>query len=69
MKDKPLMVQPIHASGLNMSLAQLFGSGPKWTITCGHCYCTFKKRIPMTDDPGITCPTCNVVNILNIQVT
>lgn len=55
---------PDHARGYNMSLAQLFGSGPKWSITCGACHVTFKKRIPMIDEPGIKCPECGVVNRL-----
>ena len=47
-----------------MSIAQLWGSGPKLTITCGHCSITFKQRIPMINNPGIKCPNCGVVNVL-----
>ena len=55
-------------SGWNMSLYQLFGSGPKWTITCGDCGGTFKSRIPMVDDPGVLCPYCAAINILPVEV-
>lgn len=51
-----------------MSIAQLFGSGPKWTITCGSCNATFRKRIPMVDNPGIPCPSCSAINVLPIEV-
>lgn len=60
-------VKPITAEGLNLSLAQIFGSGPKWTITCGRCRATFKKRIPMVNRPGIVCPHCGVINVLPIK--
>lgn len=52
------------AHGFNMSLAQLFGSGPKWTIKCGECSLTFKKRIPMVNNPAVKCPYCGVVNVI-----
>jgi len=61
-------VEPIQATGYNMSLAQLFGSGPKWTITCGECKGTFRKRIPMIENPGIPCPYCGSVNILPVTI-
>lgn len=63
------MVGPIAAHsyrGWSMSIAQLFGSGPKFTITCGNCRATFKKRIPMISHPGIVCPRCSTVNILDV---
>lgn len=61
-------VLPKAFSGFNVSLAQLFGSGPKFTITCGNCSLTFKKRIPMVDYPGIPCPSCGTINILSVEV-
>ena len=60
-------VTPKAFAGWNMSIAQLFGSGPKWTITCGGCAATFKKRIPMMDKPGIACPHCGAINVLPIK--
>jgi len=62
-------VHPKAASDLSMSTAQLFGSGPKWTITCGSCNGTFRKRIPMIDRPGIQCPYCGDVNVLPVVIT
>jgi len=63
-----MITRPHSAEGLNMSLFQFFGSGPKWTITCGNCEGTFSKRIPMVDSPGIPCPYCGAVNILDIEI-
>lgn len=51
-----------------MSIAQLWGSGPKFTITCGNCSNTFSKRIPMVDNPGIACPNCGAVNKLPVTI-
>lgn len=59
-------VQALAAEGLNTSFLQLFGVGPKWTITCGSCRATFRKRLPFVDHPGIICPQCGVVNVVNI---
>lgn len=61
-------VQAKHATGMNMSFAQLWGSGPKWTITCGNCSCTFKHRLPMVNYLGIQCPACKAVNIIPVEV-
>lgn len=61
-------VTPKAFRGWSMSLAQLFGSGPKFTITCGECDWTFKRRIPMIDEPGIDCPRCGTVNVLPVTV-
>jgi rRNA maturation endonuclease Nob1 len=63
------VVRPKNCTGYNMSFAQLWGSGPKWTITCGECEATFQKRIPMVTEPGIPCPHCGAVNKLPITVT
>ena len=62
-------VTPKNANGFNMSLAQLFGSGPKWSITCGGCSGTFKKRISMIDNPGISCPYCGAINVLQVTIS
>lgn len=56
------------ASGFSMSLTQLFGYGPKWTITCGQCSGTFRKRIPMITHPGVQCPYCGTINIIPVTV-
>jgi len=64
-----MKVVPIRYSGMSMSIVQLFGSGPKFTITCGNCSATFKKRIPMVDNPGIPCPHCGAVNVLDLIMT
>lgn len=61
-------VKPKNATGWNMSLAQLFGSGPKWTITCGDCSGTFKKRLPMVDNPGVQCEYCGAINVLPYKI-
>ena len=56
--------RPFEFSGLNMSLHP---SGPKFTITCGSCRCTFRKRVPIVDSPGIQCPACGAINIIPIE--
>jgi hypothetical protein len=61
-------VRPHSFEGFNFSLLQLVGKGPKFTITCGECRVTFKQRIPMTDNPGVPCPHCGVVNVLPLEV-
>ncbi len=61
-------VTPIFVQGWNASIAQLWGSGPKFTITCGSCEGTFKKRIPMIDNPGISCPYCSSINIIPVTI-
>jgi len=68
MENKMNTVKPKAFSGYNMSIAQLFGSGPKFTITCGYCGGTFKKRIPMIDNPGIECPLCKTINTLPFTI-
>lgn len=57
------------ATGWNMSIAQLFGSGPKWTIRCGNCEVDFTARIPMVDQPRVPCPHCRAVNIVPVTVS
>ena len=61
-------VDPKGFTGWNMSIMQLFGSGPKITITCGKCSNTFTQRIQMVDNPGSPCPHCGVVNVLPLTV-
>ena len=59
-------VTPKAARGWSFTPLQLFGLGPKFTITCGRCDATFQKRLPtpMVGCPGITCPRCGTVNEL-----
>ena len=61
-------VTPKSFSGWSMSVAQMFGSGPKFTVTCGQCEGTFKKRIPMVDRPGVQCPYCCAINRLGVVI-
>jgi len=61
-------VTPDSVCGWNMSIAQLFGSGPKWAITCGECKVSFKKRMPIVSNPGIVCPHCGTVNVIPVEV-
>jgi len=63
-----ITVEPKAFTGYNMSIAQLWGSGPKFKINCGNCSITFKQRIPMVDSPGVKCPNCGVVNVLELTV-
>ncbi len=65
----PVQVAPLDFSGWSMSIAQLFGSGPKFTVTCGQCRGTFKKRIPMMNNPGLACPYCNAINVLPLTIS
>lgn len=51
-----------------MTIAQLWGGGPKFTITCGSCLMTFKERVPMVNKPGIQCPGCRAINVLPVQI-
>lgn len=61
-------VHALYAAGFSTSIAVLWGSGPKLTIQCGHCYELFKKRVPVVDCPRVVCPKCSVVNELPIVV-
>lgn len=61
-------VEPIRARGDSWSLLQLFGLGPKWTVTCGNCGKTFQERLPVIDRPGVSCPSCGVVNVIPVVV-
>jgi hypothetical protein len=55
-------------SGWNMSIMQLFGSGPKLKIQCGECGGWFSKRVMMVNRPTVLCPFCKIMNILPITV-
>ena len=57
-------VIPYNFQGYSMSLAQIFGKGPMFHVTCGKCRASFSKRIPMVDNPGLQCPTCGVINVM-----
>lgn len=51
-----------------MTLLQLFGAGPKWTIRCGNCSADFQKRLPMVDYPHVPCTHCGSVNRVNVVI-
>ena len=60
-------VHPLSLSGLNMSLAQLFGSGPKFTIQCGDCAGHFQERLSgHINNPGVHCHHCRTINVLPV---
>ena len=56
------VVRPKYAEGWNMSLAQLWGSGPKFTIVCGKCGEEFSQRIEVKNNPRVVCPYCRTIN-------
>lgn len=62
------VVNARYCEGLSMSAAALFGSGPKFSITCGSCGCGFKARIQMVDYPVVKCP-CGTPNRLNLVMS
>ena len=57
-------VTPNAFQGYSMSLAQIFGKGPMFHVTCGKCGASFSKRIPMVDNPGLQCPVCKAINVM-----
>jgi rubrerythrin len=61
-------VEAASIEGFNVSIFQLFGSGPKMTVTCGECGFKFKKRIIMVDEPTVICPYCDVMNTLPLEI-
>lgn len=61
-------VTPFDFEGRSMSLAQIFGKGPMFHITCGNCRGSFSQRIPMVDHPGLKCPHCDVINIMPLMM-
>lgn len=65
----PRTVNAAAFSGFSMTLAQIFGKGPKFQVQCGDCDGVFSGRIEMTDDPRLRCDWCGTVNVLaGIQV-
>ena len=52
--------------GWNMSIMQLFGSGPKLTIECGHCGRIFEKRVAPANHPVVGCTWCGKANMLDV---
>ena len=58
------VVGAARAEGYTQSIAQLWGSGPKWTIRCGDCGCDFKARVPMVNSPRVLCTCCGAINEL-----
>ena len=62
-------VRPNWAKGYNMSWTLNIFNGPKWTINCGNCSNTFKKRIDVVNQPAVVCPFCGAVNKLNLMVS
>ncbi len=63
----PKRVKPANFEGQSASLLGIFGVAPKFTITCGECRTTFKKRVPVVDEPGIPCPHCGAVNVMPLE--
>lgn len=58
-----MSVRPKAFSGFTATLLQVFGIGPKFSITCGNCSMTFKQRLPTgIDYPGVRCPGCGEIN-------
>jgi len=61
-------VKPAFMKGYNVSWNLNLFSGPKWTIKCGGCFHTFKKRIPLIDYPTVLCPACGALNELELVI-
>ncbi len=64
----PHLVTVANYHGWNWSPLQLFGYGPLWAFTCGHCAATFQQRITIIDSPTVECPKCHVLNIVPIKI-
>ena len=54
--------------GWTMSIAQLWGSGPKLTIQCGNCGKGYEKRVAPSHRPVVVCPHCGELNQLDVTV-
>lgn len=54
--------------GWSMSLAQLWGSGPKLIIKCGGCDRYYEKRVTPSHRPVVICSKCGILNRLDITV-
>lgn len=63
----PVTVWAYAFEGYSTSLAQFFGSGPKFRVTCGKCRGGFVSRIQMVDYPIVVCP-CGTPNKLNVVI-
>lgn len=61
-------VTPFAFEGYSISLAQIFGKGPMFHVTCGDCRGSFSQRIPMVDNPGLKCPHCSTINIMPLVI-
>lgn len=42
---------------------------PKFTIVCGKCGVSFKKRLPMINKPRAQCVTCGAINEIPVTVS
>ena len=62
-------VEPNWFRGYNLSWNFNILSGPKFTINCGACNNTFKKRIDVVHKPAVVCPFCGAVNKLDLTVS
>lgn len=54
------------AIGFNISWNLNILSGPLFTITCGNCSYTFRKRLIVKDYPEVICPVCGSINIISL---
>lgn len=54
--------------GWNISIAQLWGSGPKLTILCRGCHRGYEKRVAPDNHPRVVCPHCHQINVLDVVV-
>jgi hypothetical protein len=63
-KGARMAVKAAYAEAMSMSWNLNILSGPKMTITCGKCLCTFTDRPPKVNYPRVPCPHCNELNII-----
>jgi hypothetical protein len=54
--------------GWNISIAQIWGSGPLLTIQCGKCKRRFDKRVRPAHRPVVSCGVCGAPNQLDITI-
>jgi hypothetical protein len=64
--NEPRVVTALAVAGWNMSIAQLWGSGPKLTIVCGACRSEFQQRVAPAHMPRVRCSLCDAINELPI---
>lgn len=68
-RDSDQVVSPRAYRGYGTSITlNLFGVGPKFTISCGGCPGTFTTRIPLVDSPTVRCPHCLSWNELDLVI-